>query len=304
MESTYTKIIKEICRENNIELSSFSGDWVFMLKKGDKFKYILAYQFDLNTAAVQGICKDKCAASDILRHHNVDCVEHVFFTTPMSSYLPKGGNVKYLHKLLEKHSKLVCKPNEGASGKNVFAVSSGGELETAMAKIFESAESMAVSPYYEIDKEYRLIILDGIVKLAFSKEIPYVKGDGHSTLAELISKSASQSLPAGSESINLGQILEKGELWKYGWKHNLAHGAVAQVVSDELLIKSLSELAIKAADALNIRFASVDIISTEGGYKVLEINSGVMMEHFASSSHENYNKAKEIYKEAIDVMFV
>ena len=303
MESTYAKIIKEICRENNIELSSFSGDWVFMLKKGDKLKYILSYQFDLNTAAVQGICKDKCALSDILVHHEVPCAEHVFFTTPVSSYLPKSGNSKRLQQLLDKHSKLVCKPNEGASGKNVFAVSNGGELEFAMAKIFESAESMAVSPYYEIEKEYRVIVLDGVVKLAFSKEIPYVKGDGYSSLAELISKSSSQVLPADMDRIDLGQVLEKDEVWKYGWKHNLAHGAIAQVVSDEVLIKKLSDLAVKASHVLNIRFASVDIIFTDGSYRVLEINSGVMMEHFASSSPENYAKAKEIYKDAIDVMF-
>ena len=303
MQSTYAKIIHEICRDNDIELTSFSGDWVFMLKKGDKLKYILAYQFDLNTAAVQGICKDKCAASDILMHHGVPCVEHVFFTTPVSSYLPKGGNMKRLQQLLDKHSKLVCKPNEGASGKNVFAVTNGGELEAAMSKIFESAESMAVSPYYEIEKEYRLIVLDGVVKLAFSKEIPYVKGDGASNLATLISKGNLHVLPAGMESVDLGQVLEKGAVWKYGWKHNLAHGAIAQVVSDDALISSLSDLAIKAVNVLNIRFASVDIISTEGGFRVLEINSGVMMEHFASSSPENYAKAKEIYEKAVDVMF-
>jgi len=303
MESTYAKIIKEICKENNIELSSFSSDWVFMLKKGNKIKYILAYQFDLNTAAVQGICKDKCALSDILAHHDVPCAEHVFFTAPVSSYLPKSGNSKYLQHLLDKYSKLVCKPNEGASGKNVFAVSNGGELEFAMAKIFESAESMAVSPYYEIEKEYRVIVLDGVVKLAFSKEIPYVKGDGHSSLAELISKSGTQILPAGMDKIDLGQVLEKNQVWKYGWKHNLAHGAIAHVVSDEVLIKDLSNLAIQASLSLNIRFASVDIILVEGSYRVLEINSGVMMEHFASSSPENYTKAKGIYKDAIDVMF-
>jgi len=303
MELTYTRIIKEICKTNYIELSSFSSDWVFLLKKEDKLRYILAYQFDLNTAAVQGICKDKCAASDILRYHNVPCVEHNFFTSPVSSYLPKSGNIKFLHELLGKYSKLVCKPNEGASGNNVFSVSNGGELEHAMARIFDSAESMAVSPYYEIEKEYRLIVLDGQLKLVFSKEIPYVKGDGHSTLAELISNSPYPTLPAETEYLNLGRVLEKDEIWKYGWKHNLAHGAVAQVVTDEALIGGLSDLATLASSVLNIRFASIDIILTEGGYRVLEINSGVMMEHFASSSPENYAKAKEIYEEAILLMF-
>jgi len=303
MESTYAKIIKEICKENDIELSSFSGDWVFLLKKDKKIKYILSHQFDLNTAAVQGICKDKCAAADILKHHNIACVEHVFFTTPTSGYLPKSGNTKQLLELLNKHTKLVCKPNEGTSGKNVFVVTNGGELEAAMSAVFESADSMAASPYYEIEKEYRIIVLDGVVKLVFSKEIPYLTGDGSSSLAQLILNNSPQSLPVGASAMDLGQVLDDGEIWKYGWKHNLAHGAVAHVVNDKALIGSLSDLAIAASNALNIRFASIDIIRTKDGFRVLEINSGVMMEHFASSSDENYAKAKEIYKEAIGLMF-
>ena len=300
---TYAKIIKEICNEENIELSCFSSDWIFLLKKQDKRRYILSYQFDLNTAAVQGICKDKCATSDILTYHSIPCVEHKFFMSPTSGYLPKSGSVKYLHELLDKHSKLVCKPNEGASGTNVFTVTNKGELEYAMAKIFDSSGSMAASPYYEIEKEFRIIVLNSEVKLVFSKEIPFVKGDGRSTLAELIAKSEYSVLPSGAEQIDLGLVLEKGEVWKYGWKHNLAHGAVAKIVTDEALIDKLSELALRAADALNIKFASIDIIQTANDYRILEINSGVMMEHFASSSLENYAKAKEIYREAIRLMF-
>jgi len=54
---------------------------------------------------------------------------------------------------------------------------------------------------------------------------------------------------------------------------------------------------------LNIKFASIDIIRTEGKYKILEVNSGVMMEYFAASSSENYETAKKIYREAILLMF-
>jgi len=303
MESTYAKIIKEICLEEGFELSCFSADWIFVIKKEGKSRNILAFQFDLNTAAVQAICKDKCAASDVLSHYGIPCVEHLFFTNPLSGYLPKSGNYKYLHELLAKHQKLVCKPNAGASGTNVFPVADSGELERAMAKIFKSADSMAVSPYHEIEKEFRLIVLDGKVKLAFSKEIPFVKGDGRSTLAELMSKSGIAALPADMGDISLSTVLEVDEIWKYGWKHNLAHGAVPQVVNDEALISELSKLALRASEALNIKFASIDIIRSADSYKILEINGGVMMEHFASASPENYTKAKAIYKEAIYLMF-
>jgi glutathione synthase/RimK-type ligase-like ATP-grasp enzyme len=37
-------------------------------------------------------------------------------------------------------------------------------------------------------------------------------------------------------------------------------------------------MAVQAADAIGIRFASIDIVRAAGSWKVLEINSGVMME--------------------------
>jgi glutathione synthase/RimK-type ligase-like ATP-grasp enzyme len=37
-------------------------------------------------------------------------------------------------------------------------------------------------------------------------------------------------------------------------------------------------IAVKAANAIGIRFASVDVIRVGGALKILEINSGVMME--------------------------
>ena len=52
-------------------------------------------------------------------------------------------------------------------------------------------------------------------------------------------------------------------------------------------------------EEIGVRFASIDIVSTNEGLKVLEINSGVMMENFAGESPQNYRKAREIYRDAI-----
>ena len=55
-----------------------------------------------------------------------------------------------------------------------------------------------------------------------------------------------------------------------------------------------------AAVRLNLKFASIDVVKDKkGGYKVLEINSGVMMETFSKLNERNYNLAKHIYRTAI-----
>jgi ribosomal protein S6--L-glutamate ligase len=87
------------------------------------------------------------------------------------------------------------------------------------------------------------------------------------------------------------------------WQHNLGLGATATIETNEKLKAKLVPLAKKTMTALTLEFASVDIVSSEQGLKVLEVNSGVMMEHFSQESAENYQLAKNIYREAVLKMF-
>jgi hypothetical protein len=233
-----------------------------MLKKGDMFKYILAHQFDLNTAATQAICKDKCAAFDILSYHHITCVEHFLFMPPASGFSPKDGNYKELYRLLDKYGKLVLKPNEGTSGSNVYSVTCGAELARASDQIFKGSESLAVSPFYEIEKELRVIVLDGSVKLVFSKELPSVLGDGSSSLAELVAAASYDAATFDFSKFDFRYVPKKGEIVTLGWKHNLAHGASAKIVDFGHILNDLTVIALKASDALGIRFASIDIVIT------------------------------------------
>ena len=92
-------------------------------------------------------------------------------------------------------------------------------------------------------------------------------------------------------------------MYLLNWKHNLGQGATALTLSVDELDQEIVDLAHKTAKALGIRFASIDMIRTEQGWKVLEVNAGVMMEHFASSGEIQYQTAKEIYRDAIRKMF-
>jgi len=101
----------------------------------------------------------------------------------------------------------------------------------------------------------------------------------------------------------LDYIPKKDEKVTLGWKHNLCLGANPVVIAEPKLTKVLSELALKAARALNIKFASIDIVKIGEEFKILEINSKVTMGNFAASSEENYQITKSIYKDAIEAMF-
>ena len=57
-------------------------------------------------------------------------------------------------------------------------------------------------------------------------------------------------------------------------------------------------------NAIGLNFVSVDIVELEGGeLKILEVNSGVMMENLVKLEKDGYEIAKRIYEQAIDNMF-
>jgi glutathione synthase/RimK-type ligase-like ATP-grasp enzyme len=303
----FVAIVKEICTENGIDLESFSYDWIFRLSKNGKAAHIFGYQFGNNSATSQLICADKCATSDILLFNGVPAVKHDFFMSPTNiNYVGVSGNWERILKLFQKFGKVVCKTNEGSGGSSVYLVSTQFELERAAHKIFSHSRTMAVSPFYEIEKEFRAVVLDDKVMLIYSKNIPFVEGNGTSSLRELVISYAQThaDFPLNfDESDNDSDVLEPGKKYYLNWKHNLGQGAYPEIVQDELLIAQLSELALKAANAIGIQFASVDIIKVKDNFMVLEINSGIMMDYFSQISDSNYQTTKNIYREAIEKMF-
>ncbi len=86
-------------------------------------------------------------------------------------------------------------------------------------------------------------------------------------------------------------------------QHNLSKGAVAKEIKDAKLNETLGKLAIRASKAVGINFANVDIINVSGNLMVIEINSGVMFEHYSSQSEENAKKAMRVYHKALDMLF-
>ena len=295
------KIIKEICEENSIEFKSFSYDWILQLSANNKTMFIYGYKFPNNNAAVEKICNDKAAMSDVLKEHCIPHVEHFYFMSPNNKqYTGINGDWNRMTSLLTKFEKLVCKSNNGTGGRNVYKVENQKDLEIAVHQIFLNTNSMSISPYVSIKAEYRVILVNSKVGVIYQKKRPFVIGDGLKTVHTLIELDRSLDAVNIDSDINLEFIPEQGELVEVSWKHNLGQGASAFVVSDMKLRDMLTDLALSCALTLDIGFASVDIVENIWGeFQILEVNSGVMMENFSKISDENYNIAKGIYREAI-----
>jgi glutathione synthase/RimK-type ligase-like ATP-grasp enzyme len=304
----FVKVIKEICKELDITCDTFSYDWIFRLEKDGRVAFIYGYKFGINSSASELICTDKSAASGLLQFAGVPAVEHHFFMAPWNmKYLGEEGNWPQLKELLERYGRLVCKNNQGTGGNEVYLVVDTYQLERTVHKLFKHVRSISVSPFYPIEHEYRVIVLHGQVKLVYTKLIPFVIGDGQTSLYDLVitylKEHPDSPLQKKLQLEEENFIPEKGQRISLHWKHNLGQGSRPEVVADETLKQELSTLALKAAQAVKIDFASVDIIRTGGNLMVLEINSGMMMDNFMGIDQAHYRIGKDIYKEAVQIMF-
>ena len=105
--------------------------------------------------------------------------------------------------------------------------------------------------------------------------------------------------------LDLKYIPTVDEKVEISWKHNLSGGAIPSVLhkNDELYDK-IEELAIKAGKAINMRFATIDIIeTTDNNLYVLEINSGIGATIFTETVEGAYEIIKNIYKQALTKLF-
>jgi len=202
----------------------------------------------------------------------------------------------------------VVKPNEGTSGRSVFLVSCRPQLELAVQEIFTAHASLAIAPYLAIEDEVRVVVLDASALVVYGKNRPTVVGDGKRTLLEL----AIAATPAAQRSVvlpglvrgrtkaELDTILPVGQRRALNWRHNLDAGARPVLLEQDDARDACVRLAVQAADAIGLRFGSIDVVRAGGGWQILELNAGVMMEQLAGFHPDLVNAA---YAAALDKVF-
>ena len=155
---------------------------------------------------------------------------------------------------------LVIKPHRGTGGQGVTRVDSPQAMVAALTCLRVQYEALAACPWVDITSEYRVVVLDDHAQLIFEKVRAVPDGD---------------------------------------WRNNLKYGSMPVIQDEHRVCDPLTRLALRAAGALGLRFASVDIVVTGTGMAVLEVNSGVCLERFAASGAEHCDRAAAVYARAL-----
>jgi len=254
--------LERYCDARGLELQALSHAWILRLAGGERSHLVFGYDLGLNPSASARIADDKCATWQVLGAGGVPCVEHRLFLHPdLFDYVDVGANWPRLIEAFEEFGRdVVVKDNQGTAGKAVFRARTLAELEQHTTRLFATCRSICLSPFLAIEEELRFVLLDRECPLAYTKQ-----RDGRD------------------------------------WRHNLGHGA-----RPELYDQSQPDwddrlgLAQRALRALDLRFAAVDIVRAAGHDAVLEVNSGVMLEHACGWHPLGKALADRIYHRALD----
>ncbi|GKQ51362.1 RimK family alpha-L-glutamate ligase [Bradyrhizobium sp. Ce-3] len=280
----FLETIKKYCLAHAIAVEVRSGGWLVIMTRGNERRLAIGYDIGLNSAVAHQVANDKSACAEVLASAGVSAVPHTLFLgTKLSRHIPGSDSLEAMRRLLDQHPHgLVVKPNEGTSGELVFRVTTPAQLESAVARVLAAHPSLAISPFVEIKDEVRVVLLDARALIVYAKTRPSVIGDGVHSLRALAQAAATaeqlKTMAEDFDAATLDAIPPAGERCLLNWRHNLDAGADPVLLTDGPAREACIALAIKAALAVGIRFASVDVVRVDGAWQVLEVNAGVKME--------------------------
>ena len=258
--------IKEICLEENITYESLSQDYIARLTKGSITRHVLWSNWDANNAAADRIACDKSACYSILSLCSVPAVPHMQLLHPYKRQGWTGEKGTWIQALeyFKAHDQKVVVKPN--QGTNGRHVYLCDTVYTLEAAVHAIFES---HPDAAISPFYN-------IKTEY--RVFYVNGD----CSFVYGKTPSED----------------------NWRHNLSQGATAFEVADEKKLATLKKLASRAAEAISINFATIDVIELENDdFAIMEINSGVQARQLLEQLPHLRPKIKSIYAAAVKSMF-
>lgn len=191
---------------------------------------------------------------------------------------------------------VMVKANAEAGGAGIERVDASEELGTALDRAFAFGSIVLIEPYIANMRDYRLLVLDGELLLAYERIPLTIVGDGRSTIRELV---------GSRERVNLrgrewSDVLNEGESLRLLDVANLSQGGTAAEMTPSA---ELRQLAISAARDMNLRFCGVDILTDDGDTRwILELNASATIHHFGTLCKLSEERLAAIFERVLLAM--
>lgn len=290
---TSTTALVEAARERDIPLRIAGGEQLLLLGWGKHHVRMWATISDKTSLVGADIASDKSLTSRLLAENGIRVPSH-HIVESLSEALTAWRKL---------NRQVVVKPLCGHQGKGVtVGVHSVRELDIALRTAQAYGKRVMLEQQVR-GREYRLLVVDGKM-IACAERIPaYVRGDGHSSIRELIARvnrdvrrgdghdkeltritvDASVKAVLAKAGYTLASVVESGEIVYLRHSANLSTGGTAVDVTD-IVHPATRRLAERAAAIVGLDIAGIDIIANDiacDGVTVIEVNAapGIRMHH-------------------------
>ena len=258
------ELINEICAERNIKVEYLSKDYILQLTKDNQSRHIFGPYWGINSATADRLACDKAGCYTILNLCQVPAIEHIIMYNPI-----RWGY------LLD---------NDGTMINALAYLEKHGHVVVKPNCGAQGRDVCFCKTPLELEQAmHKIFLTEPDIALCPYYEI-------HTEYRVFFLN--------GHVHYIYGKV--KGE----NGKHNLSLGARAFELNDKELQVRLAELAIQAANSININFATIDIAALDNNdLAVLEINSGVQAQILLEQMPHLRGIIKAMYAEAVEGMF-
>jgi hypothetical protein len=236
-----------------------------------------------NSATASTLASDKYFTNKILDRAGVPALggEYFFLHDRHRAHRPAGHEredaLGHFRKL---GGTAFVKPLLGSRGDFAQAIDSEASLVRHLREVSQYYDAILIQPVVA-GTEYRVFVLDDEVLYTARKELPSVLGDGALSIRKLLaahneglrSRGLSPVFFADDRSLDI--VLPKGERREIPGRMNLSAGGT--MVLEAPRSEAVFALAKKAARALGLRVAAVDLFADIGGepdaMRVIEVNA-------------------------------
>lgn len=270
-------------------------------------------RFDLNTLAAVRVAQDKAVCSQMLKRFGYRVPEELTFWPPGKfAKAPEKRNVEQAIEFAERIGwPVFVKPNDRSQGRAVSQVWNDRELREASKRIFEITH-VAIVQQACVGRDYRLVMLDGKMIQCYERVPLTVRGDGRSTIQQLLDRLQSDFKKSGRDTtirvnesmkkflerldLKLSSVVSKGKLVRLTDVANLSIGGTSVDVTSKVH-PSFKKLCSKISRDLNLRFCGIDLMTRDiskpigkrlegasvDSYSILEVNASPGLDHYAIS---------------------
>lgn len=314
--SLHTKIIVNEAQRRGYKIEILYPEEHFVkISRGKKFIYIRSTNLPIDSSVSALIAQKKYLANFIFSKNNIPVPAH-FVCTNLEEI------IKYSRII---HPPYVLKPVDLTKGEGITTnIKNHSDLEKIAKKSFKKYRQIILEKYIK-GKDYRLLIIDGKFVSTVLRIPTKVVGDGIKTIRKLIKIENKNPLRGHKNENPLNLIKINQETVNFLKKNNYLLESIPKINEDVYLketanyskggesevVTSITHkdykiLAEKAAQAIGLKFAGVDIITQDislgikkSPANIIEINSSSGLRAHQFPTH---GKGDDVGKLVMDML--